>query len=107
MDKLKKTKQFQKIYNKNFKIYTKYTIIFHLTNNNSKSKFGFVASKKTGNAVKRNRIKRLLREIIRKNIDKFNPQKDYIIVGKSTLKEIDIKYIDLEKDLLTNIKKVK
>lgn len=107
MDKLKKTKQFQDIYNKNLKIYTKYTIIFHSNNKDNESKFGFVASKKTGKAVKRNRIKRLFREIVRLNLEKFNKNNNYIIVGKSNLKEIDITYKKLEKDIIIGIKKIK
>ena len=40
-------------------------------NNLNEKRFGFVASKKTGNAVKRNRIKRLFREVVRINYNKF------------------------------------
>jgi ribonuclease P protein component len=44
-------------------------------------KIGVVASKKIGNATKRNRAKRLLRAIFIKNIDKLNSG-EFILVAK-------------------------
>ena len=68
---LKKEKEFSKVYQKGHKKHTKYVIIIFLKNNLNEKRFGFVASKKTGNAVKRNRIKRLFREVVRLNYNKF------------------------------------
>lgn len=101
MNKLKKTKEFNEIYKNSYKIYTKYTIIFIKEKNNNKNRFGFVASKKTGNAVKRNRIKRLIKEFVRLNEKNIKKGYDYIFVGKSMLKNnIDfLSYKDIEKDL--------
>ena len=84
MEKIKKSSEFSSIYNNSQKIHTKYFIIF--INNNNPKRFGFVASKKTGNAVYRNRIKRLTREVVRLNEDKFK-DKSYVFVAKSVLKE--------------------
>lgn len=108
MNTLKKDKEFQKIYKKNTRLHSKYSLVFYNKNNKTTPKFGIVASKKTGNAVKRNRIKRIIREIIRKNIKLFNNNFDYIIVAKSILKDTqEIKYKDLENDLLKIIGKIK
>lgn len=107
MTTLKNEKEFSKVYQRGQKKYTKYLIIIFLKNNLSENRFGFVASKKTGNAVKRNRIKRLFREVVRLNNDKFKENYDYILIGKAILKDnIDsIKYNDMEKDILKGIVK--
>ena len=101
INRVKKNKDFTSIYNNSRKIYTRYTIIFIGKNKNKEQRFGFVASKKTGNAVKRNRIKRLFKEFVRNNIEKFDSDKDYIFVGKAILKDniANLTYKDFEKDL--------
>ena len=105
MKTLKNEKEFSRVYQKGQKIYTRYTIIIFLKNNIDEKRYGFVASKKTGNAVKRNRIKRLFREVVRLNPDKFKENYDYILIGKAKLKDnIDsIKYKDMKKDILKGI----
>lgn len=107
--KIKKNREFTSIYNNSKKIYTKYTIIFMKENKNNERKFGFVASKKTGNAVQRNRIKRLLREFVRLNENKFENNMDYIFIGKSILKEsiFNLSYSNIEKDLVRGLKLIK
>ena len=87
IDKIKNNKDFTSIYNNSKKVYTRYAIIFISENKNKKQRFGFVASKKTGNSVKRNRIKRLFKEFVRNNIEKFKNNSDYIFVGKAILKD--------------------
>lgn len=107
INKIKKNREFTSIYNNSKKIYTRYIIIFVQENRNNEQKFGFVASKKTGNAVQRNRIKRLLREFVRLNENKFKKNTNYIFVGKSILKEeiCKLKYRDIEKDLIKGLRK--
>ena len=106
INKIKKTKDFSLIYNKSKKMHTKYAIIFIKENINNEQRFGFVASKKTGNAVQRNRIKRIFKEFVKTHKDKFKKNTDYIFVGKSILKENikTLKYKDIEKDISNVIK---
>ena len=106
INKIKKSKDFSLIYNKSQKMHTKYAIIFIKENVNNEQRFGFVASKKTGNAVQRNRIKRIFKEFVKIHKDKFKKNTDYIFVGKSILKENikTLKYKDIEKDLSKVIK---
>ena len=106
INKIKKSKDFSLIYNKSQKMHTKYAIIFIKENMNNEQRFGFVASKKTGNAVQRNRIRRIFREFVRIHKDKFKENTDYVFVGKSILKDNlkNLKYKDIEKDIIKVIK---
>ena len=106
INKIKKNKDFSFIYNNSKKVYTRYAIIFIKENNTNQQRFGFVASKKTGKAVQRNRIKRLFKEFVKLNRTKLKENTDYIFVGKSNLKENirSLKYKDIEKDMLKVIK---
>ena len=109
IEKLKRSRDFTTIYDKSKKVYTRYAIVFVSENKKNIQRFGFVASKKTGNAVQRNRIKRLFKEFVKTHKNKFRENTDYIFVGKSVLKENirNLKYKDIEKDIIKVIKQWK
>ena len=105
MEKLKKTRDFNRVYNKGKKKSGKYLLLFE--NKSKEQKFGIVASKKTGNSVYRSRAKRLIRESIRNNIDLFSLEREYIFVMKSIFKDKinEIKCQDIEKDMIYIMRK--
>ncbi|MDR3258317.1 MAG: ribonuclease P protein component [Fusobacteriaceae bacterium] len=102
MNTLKKDKEFQSIYNQGKKTFGYYSLIFFKKNSNNANNCGFVASKKIGNAVCRNRLKRLYREYYRKNEKFIKKSYDIIFVCKKIAgKNIkNIKYEDIEKDMV-------
>lgn len=104
METIKKSEVFSVIYNKGEKIHTKYTLIFKYTYTPT---FGCVASKKIGNAVVRNRLKRIFREVVRLNMNKFSPYCAYVIVAKKTCSQDfeTLKYEKIEKDILLGLKR--
>jgi ribonuclease P protein component len=51
-------------------------------NDTAQPGIGFTVTKKTGNAPQRNRIKRRLREAARACTERFEPQHDYVLVGR-------------------------
>lgn len=106
MNNLKKDREFQIIYNSGRKSFGYYSLIFFKKNNEKVKRCGFVVSKKTGNAVCRNRLKRLFREYYRKYEEQIKDEYDIIFIAKRTAGEKikTLKYGDMEKDLLKVMK---
>lgn len=105
MESLKNAKEFNLLYTKGKKIYTKYTILF--ITDKIENKIGVVASKKVGNAVKRNRIKRIFRQVVRNNPSFFDICRSYVIIASKNCKDdFDVlNYNILEKDILSGVKR--
>ena len=92
------------------KISNKYSIIFFkkLSNKNIKKlNVSFVAKKKLGNAVVRNRIKRRLRNIMNEAIKKININLNYsyLIIAKKMI--FEDKYENIKKIFFIDFKKIK
>ena len=63
---------------------------------------GFTASKKVGNAVTRNRVKRRLRAAVREVMHhNSNPNRDYVVIGRS--KTVNRSFENLKSDLIKGI----
>lgn len=66
---------------------------------------GFTATKKIGNAVVRNRVKRRLRELVRLRLETLaRPGHDYVLIGRAPT--FERAYSDLEKDLNSALKRL-
>ena len=62
--------------------YTKHFRVTYMPNDSGITRLGITVSKKIGNAVKRNRIKRVLRELFRLNKSFFPDGYDIVIVAR-------------------------
>jgi len=86
---LKANGQFRKVYDKGEKQVGDFAVVFYYRNPDESEGpcFGVVASKRVGNAVERNRAKRLLREAARSLSGKLNHRDIWIVlVAKSRIK---------------------
>jgi ribonuclease P protein component len=101
--RINKGKEYGYIYKNGKRITGKYIIVFIKENNLDHNRFGIVTSKKIGNAVTRNRAKRQLREVIRKNIQIIRPGYNLVIIARFNMKESSFDLI--EKDFLRIMKK--
>ena len=106
---LSKNEEFKSLLAKK-KISNKYTTIFfgNLANkNNQKLNISFVVKKKIGNAVKRNKIKRRLRNIINEATKKMplNFKYSYLVIAKPTMLNSD--YTKIKEILFQELKKIK
>ncbi len=92
------------------KISNKYlTIYFGKLSNkdNRELNISFVAKKKIGNAVNRNKIKRRLRNIMNEAVKKIslNFNYSYLVIAKTTM--LNNKYTIIKEALFTDFKKIK
>jgi ribonuclease P protein component len=72
--------------------HTRHFVVITKQNGLSITRLGVTVSKKAGNAVKRNRIKRLIREIFRLSNSKIPQGYDIVVAAKK-----DASYLDLWK----------
>ena len=106
---LSKNEEFKNLLGKK-KLSNKYvTIFFGLLENkdNKKLNISFVTKKKIGNAVKRNKIKRQLRNIVNDAVKKISIKFEYsyLVIAKSTMLNSEFK--DIKETLFQELKKIK
>lgn len=99
---VKEKKDFDKAFKLRNQIYSKYAYIYIKDNEAENYRFGICVSKKLGNAVTRNLIKRRVKDIIDKSKLHF-ANKDYIIVLKKSA--VSAQYLELKEDLISVLKK--
>ena len=106
---LSKNEEFKKLL-KMKKVSNKYVTIFfgHLENKNSKRlNISFVTKKKLGIAVKRNKIKRRLRNIMNDSFKKISIKLDYsyLVIAKPTMLNSEFK--DIKETLFQEFENIK
>ena len=92
------------------KISNKYLTIFFKNLSNKSNNYlniSFVTQKKLGNAVKRNKIKRRLRNIMSQiiQISKINFNYSYLIIAKKSI--INARFVDIKETIIKDYKKIK
>ena len=106
---LSKNEEFKTLLKKK-KVSNKYVTIFfgYLSNKNSKRlNISFVTKKKIGNAVKRNKIKRQLRNIINNLVNKISIKLNYsyLVIAKPTMLNSEFK--DIKQTLFQEFNDIK
>lgn len=86
LERIKKNREFSAVYDNKLKIYGINFILFYKKNDLPYNRLGVSVSRKNiGNAVSRNRAKRLIREVYRLNRPYYKPGYDFVVVAKPGL----------------------
>lgn len=82
---LRKNEDFQSLYKKGKSVADRYVVLFYRKNGLSYNRTGFLASKKVGNSVCRNRARRLMKESYRHISEKLPIGYDFIMIARNTI----------------------
>ena len=66
-------------------------------------KFGFIASKKVGNSVQRNRARRLMREVVRLHMSEIRNDIQIIFIARVRIRGVS--YMEVEKSMINMLKR--
>lgn len=87
--RIKKNKEFQRIFKKGKSFANRQFIVYVLKNDQPEFRVGLSVSKKVGNAVTRNRIKRYIRQTFLERKDDVMQNADYVIIARQQAAEMD------------------
>lgn len=94
---IKKNKEFQNVFKKGKSVANRQFVIYQLVKEEETIRFGLSVSKKIGNAVMRNRIKRLMKEVLRELTPELYQNRDIVIIARKPTANMD--YQEIKKSL--------
>ena len=100
---LRRKSDFSAIYNRGKSVGERYIVLFYKKNNLGYDRRAFLASKKVGKAVSRNRARRLMKESVRQLEGHFASGYDYIFIARNTITKS--KCADVKKSIEAALKR--
>ena len=91
---IRRRAEFQQVYERGARIRGRFSTLFLLPNKLSIGRLGIAATRKLGGAVQRNRAKRLIREVFRRN--KIAPGFDVVVIPKRDLLDASLSEIEAD-----------
>ena len=104
-DVLRRKEDFDRIYKKGRSVGDRYVVIFSLENHLGYNRIAYLASKKVGNSVRRNRARRLMRESMRATDTQIRQGFDLIIIARNTIN--GKKCADVKKSMEAALRRLK
>lgn len=96
--RLRKTWEYQKVWQMGCKRHTPHFILLSMKCSADQPRLGMTVSRKVGNAVERNRVKRLVREFFRLKYHLFTVPVDFSVIAKKGAASLSIKQLFAELD---------
>lgn len=101
--RIKSNKEFQKVFKNGESVANRQFIVYKLRNDEIQHfRIGLSVSKKIGNAVVRNQVKRYIRQAFTDLKADLNPKFDYIIIARKPTNDMD--YFQVQKSLIHVLK---
>ena len=100
--RVKKEKDFNAIFKEGKSFANRKFVIYRLENNEQHFRVGLSVSKKLGNAVMRNQIKRRIRHILIEHKNQLVENIDFVVIARKGVEILD--YAEMEKNLLHVLK---
>ena len=94
VERVRRRTDYQQIYEHGVRVRGKYSTLIVLNNHLQIGRLGIAASKKLGGAVARNRAKRLIREVFRRN--KIAPGFDVVVVPNRELFGVSLSALEAD-----------
>jgi ribonuclease P protein component len=97
-------RQFLAVYDMGQRVTSRSFILFGLPNSVGHPRLGITVTRKHGSAVRRNRAKRMLREVFRRNRHRLSLALDVVVNARSGIQ--DRTYRELESEFLTRFEQL-
>ena len=101
---MKENHLFRRLYSKGTSASTPTLVLYARPNHGRRSRLGLTVGTKVGKAVKRNKVRRRIREAYRIHEHQMNPGWDLVVVAR--VKAAFVPYSQLERDLLRLLDKL-
>jgi len=93
-ERIRRRPEFQQVYERGARVHSRFSTVFLLPNGSTIGRLGIAATRKLGGAVQRNRAKRLIREVFRRN--KIAPGFDIVVIPKRELLEASLSTLEAD-----------
>jgi ribonuclease P protein component len=93
-ERIRRRAEFQDIYERGYRIRGRFGTLFLLARGAGPGRLGIAATRKLGGAVERNRAKRLIREVFRRN--KIAPGVDVVVVPRRELLDASLTVLEAD-----------
>ena len=105
METLKTNRDFERVFKQGKSAGHRDLVVLARRGRSKNVRVGFCISRKTDNAVTRNKLRRRLKEIFRETEQSFKPRWEIVVVAKDTSKELSFQALrKLTVKLLTRLK---
>jgi ribonuclease P protein component len=94
IERIRRRPEFQQVYNQGVRLHSRYATVFMLPNGVAVGRLGITATRKIGGSVQRNRAKRLIREVFRRN--KIAPGFDVVVIPKRELLDASLSVLEAD-----------